>query len=80
MKIDVLGTGCAKCRSLHANVLQALKELGIEAEVNKVEDVNKIVDYGVMSTPALAIDGDVKSVGKVLTAEQVKELIGKVRK
>ena len=80
MKIDVLGTGCAKCRSLHANVLQALKELGMEAEVNKVEDVNKIVDYGVMSTPALAIDGDVKSAGKLLTVEQVKALLGGSKK
>ena len=75
MKIDVLGTGCAKCKTLHANVLQALRELEKDAEVRNVEDVNEIVNYGVMSTPALAIDGDVKSAGKLLSVEQVKALI-----
>jgi small redox-active disulfide protein 2 len=57
--IQVLGTGCKKCVSLKANVDTALKDLGIEADVQKIEDINEIVKFGVMSTPALAVDGQV---------------------
>lgn len=75
--IQVLGTGCKKCVSLKANVEIALKELGVEADVQKIEDINEIVQFGVMSTPALAIDGKVKIVGKVATPEEIKAVLAK---
>ncbi len=75
MKIEILGAGCMKCRELHQAVMNAVAELDIAAEVLKVEDINAIMNYGVMMTPALVIDGDVKSVGKVLSVDKVKELI-----
>ena len=73
--IQVLGTGCKKCASLKENVEAALKEANIEAEVQKIEDINEIVKFGVMSTPALAIDGEVKIVGRVATAEEILGLL-----
>ncbi len=75
MKIQVLGTGCAKCKQLTANTEQALRELGITAEVEKVEDIREIRKFNVMSTPALVIDGQVRSTGKVLPADAVKGLL-----
>ncbi len=75
MKIAVLGTGCPKCRKVKENVRAALKELNREAEIVEVKDLKSIADYGVMMTPALAIDGEVKTVGKVPTVEEVKILI-----
>jgi len=75
MKIEILGSGCAKCKSLEASVKQAVKELGIKAEIVKVEDIMEIVNYGVMGTPALVVDGKVKSAGKVLDKEAVKKLL-----
>jgi len=65
MKIEILGTGCPKCKKLHELAEEAVKELGASAEITKVTDINKIIDYGVMVTPALVIDGDVKAAGKV---------------
>lgn len=76
MKIQVLGTGCAKCHKLEANVRAAVAELGSDAQVEKVEDVAAITSYGVMMTPALAIDGDVKIMGKVPGVEEIKRLLG----
>ena len=76
MKIQVLGTGCAKCKQLTANTVQAVVELGVQATVEKVEDIREIMKFRVMSTPALVVDGVVKSTGKVLTPEAVKELLG----
>jgi small redox-active disulfide protein 2 len=73
--IQVLGTGCKKCASLKDNVETALRELGVEADVQKVEDINEIVAFGVMSTPALAVNGEVKIVGKVATPEEIKSLL-----
>ncbi len=73
MKIEVLGTGCAKCKTLYENAKQALKESGKSAEVVKVEDIPSIMKYGVMSTPALVIDGQVKFSGKLAS---VSEIIG----
>jgi small redox-active disulfide protein 2 len=73
--IHVLGTGCKKCVSLKANVDAALKELGVEADVQKVEDINEIVRFGVMSTPALVVDGHVKFVGKVASPEEIKAVL-----
>jgi len=75
MNIKVLGSGCAKCKKLHNNVETALKESGIKAELEKVEDINKIIDYGVMMTPALVVDEEVKSVGKVLSPKDIIKLI-----
>jgi len=73
--IQVLGTGCKKCISLKESVEAALKDLGVEADVQKVEDINEIVQFGVMSTPALAVDGEVKIVGKVATPEEIKAVL-----
>jgi small redox-active disulfide protein 2 len=73
--IQVLGTGCKKCVSLKANVDTALKDLGIEADVQKIEDINEIVKFGVMSTPALAVDGQVKFTGRVATPEEIKSVL-----
>lgn len=75
MKIQILGTGCPKCNQLYQNAQQAVIESGIEAAVEKVTDLNDIMTFGVMVTPALAIDGQVKASGKVPTAEAIKEMI-----
>ncbi len=75
MKIEILGTGCAKCKQLEKNVLAALAQTGKFAEVVKVEDLQKIMEYGVMSTPGLVIDGKVVSIGKLLTPEEIADLI-----
>lgn len=75
MNIKVLGTGCSKCKKLYANVEAALRESQIEATLEKVEDLNKIIDYGVMMTPALVIDEKVKSVGKVHNPKEIIKLI-----
>ena len=72
MKIQILGTGCPKCKKLTENAETAAKTAGIECTIEKVTDINEIMTFGVMMTPALAIDGDVKVVGKVLTPEQIK--------
>jgi len=74
MKIQILGTGCPKCKLLYANAVKAAEQAGIQFEIEKVEDIMKIMDFGVMITPALAIDGEVKSAGKVLTVEEIKAL------
>ncbi|MBT0666479.1 TM0996/MTH895 family glutaredoxin-like protein [Geobacter pelophilus] len=72
MKIEVLGTGCAKCTTLYDNVKSALKEVGKEAEVVKVQDIPSIMKYGVMSTPALVIDGKVAFSGKAPGVAELK--------
>ena len=75
MKIEVLGTGCAKCRRLFANVQEAVKGLGVEAEVVKVDSIDQIVERGVLSTPALFIDGKMRMAGKVPTVDELKRII-----
>ena len=70
-KIEVLGTGCAKCQKLEENAKQAVKLSGADATVTKVSNINQITDYGVMITPALVIDGKVKVAGKIPTAEAI---------
>ena len=75
MKIQVLGTGCAKCKQLTANAEKAVAELGIGVVVEKVEDIREIMKFSVMTTPALVVDGKVRSAGKVLTPDAVKELL-----
>jgi len=73
--VQVLGPGCPKCEKLKKNAEEAVAQLGAEAMVEKITDIQVIVGFGVMSTPALAIDGEVKSVGKVLSAEEIKRLL-----
>jgi small redox-active disulfide protein 2 len=75
-KIQILGTGCPKCKKLTEAAETAAKELGIDYEIEKITDVNRIISFGVMMTPALAIDGVVKAVGKVLTPQDIKDLLG----
>ncbi|MHC4625247.1 MAG: thioredoxin family protein [Planctomycetota bacterium] len=74
-KIQVLGTGCPKCKKLAELTEAAAKDLGIEYEIEKVTDINKIMEFGVMMTPALAVDGTVKVVGKVPNMDQIKSYI-----
>lgn len=73
MKIEILGMGCPKCKMLYENARKAVSEKSIHAEVLKVEDMDKITEYGVMMTPALAIDGAVKATGKVSSVEEIKK-------
>jgi len=75
MKIEVLGTGCAKCKTLEAVTKQAVAKIGGFHSVEKVEDIVKIMEYGVVSTPALVVDGEVKSTGKLLSVEEVIALL-----
>lgn len=75
MKIQILGTGCPKCKQLMEHAQEAVRALGIDAEVEKITQINEILKFGVMMTPALAIDGAVKSVGKVLSTEEIKGLL-----
>ena len=74
-KLQILGTGCPKCKALAENVEAAAKELGIEYELEKVTDINEIMKFGVMMTPALAVDGEVKVVGKVPPPEEIKKML-----
>jgi len=73
MKIEILGSGCPKCKLLEANAIKALQEAGKKAEIVKVTDINKIIEYGVMSTPAIVIDGEVKAYGRIATTEEIKK-------
>ena len=77
MKIEILGVGCPKCKQLTTNAETAVKELNIDAEISKVTDIDKITEYGVMMTPALAVDGTVVSAGKVLSKDEIKKIISK---
>ncbi len=74
MKIEILGTGCAKCIALYENTKKAVAQKGVFAQIEKVEDILKIMEYGVTSTPALVVDGKVLSSGKLLSAEEIEEL------
>lgn len=73
MKIEILGSGCPKCQTLEENVKKAIEQTGEKAEIVKVTDINKIIEYGVMSTPAIVIDGKVKSYGKINDIEEIKK-------
>ncbi len=75
MKIQILGAGCPKCKQLAENAGNAARELGVQFEMEKVTDIGKIMDFGVMMTPALAVDGVVKSVGKVLSPDEIKKML-----
>ena len=74
-KIQVLGTGCPKCKKLAENAETAAESLGIEYELEKVSDINDIMKFGVMVTPALAVDGEVKVAGKVASPEDIKSML-----
>jgi len=74
-KIEILGTGCAKCKRLFANVEQAVKDLKITAEVVKVQELDEIVNRGVMLTPALVIDGELVAEGRVPCVDEIKEML-----
>jgi small redox-active disulfide protein 2 len=74
-KLQILGTGCPKCKKLAENAEAAAKALGIDYELQKVTDLNEIMKFGVMITPALAVDGEVKVVGKVPEPEAIKDLL-----
>lgn len=75
MKIEILGSGCAKCKTLYENTRAAVQEKGIEAEIVKVEDIPSIMKYGVMSTPALVVDGTVLFSGRLASAAEIKGLL-----
>ena len=75
MKIQILGAGCPKCRQTEANAKEAVKNLGVTAEIDKVTDINQIVEFGVTATPALAVDGEVKFIGKIPTVKEIKEVL-----
>ena len=74
-KLQILGTGCPKCRKLTENAEAAARALGIEYELEKVTDINEIMKFGVMLTPALAVDGVVKVAGKVASVDEVKRVL-----
>jgi len=73
MKIEILGTGCPKCKKLEENTRKALEETGKKAEVIKITDINEIIEKGVMTTPAIMIDGKVKSSGRIPDVEEIKK-------
>ncbi len=77
MKIEILGTGCAKCKALEKIAKEAIAQIGGFHSVEKVEDIMKIMEYSVVSTPALVIDGEVKSTGKLLSVAEVLDIIEK---
>ncbi|MFN3407031.1 MAG: thioredoxin family protein [Caldimicrobium sp.] len=76
--VKVLGPGCPKCELLYENVVKALDELGMEAQITKIKDFVQIASHGVMTTPGLIIDGKLISQGKVLSVEEIKELLQKI--
>ena len=75
MKIQVMGPGCAKCNEVADNVATAATELGVDYQLEKISDFNEMMKFGVMMTPALAIEGEVKCVGKVPTVEEIKAML-----
>lgn len=73
--IKILGTGCPKCKTTYSNVMEALEESGVEAEVIKVEDIEKIMEYNVMSTPAVLVDEEIKIKGRVAKVDEIVKLL-----
>jgi len=74
-RLQILGTGCPKCKKLAENTEAAAKEMGVEYEIEKVTNINEIMNFGVMMTPGLVVDGEVKIVGKVESVEEIKTLL-----
>jgi len=79
MKIEILGAGCAKCKTTEKNVRKAVDELGIKAEIVKIDDLQEIVNRGVMMTPAVFVDGEAKIVGRVPSPNELKKILQKER-
>ena len=77
MRIEILGTGCPKCKTTEKNVRKAVQELGIQADIVKIEDIQQIIDRGVMMTPAVFIDGEAKIVGHVPSPDEIKKILQK---
>ena len=75
MKVQIYGTGCAKCNMLEKAAKDAIKEMGVNAEVVKVNDINAIVDAGILATPGFAVEGEVKSMGRVPSNDEIKKWI-----
>ena len=75
MKIEIYGSGCSKCKKTEEIVRQAVNELNIKAEISKIEDLQKIIDKGIMMTPAVAIDGEIKILGRVPSTQDVKKIL-----
>ncbi len=75
MEIKILGTGCPKCRKVYENAKKAVEELGVDSEVEKVEDIDKIISFGVMMTPAVVINGVVKASGRIPNTEEIKKWV-----
>jgi small redox-active disulfide protein 2 len=75
MKIQVLGSGCPKCRTLTERVEEVVAALGLDCEIEKITEISEIVKFGVMMTPGLVIDGEVKSAGKLLSIQEIKDLL-----
>jgi len=75
MKIQILGTGCPKCKKLAENAEAAAKVLGLEYTIEKVTDINRIMGFGIMTTPGLAVDGKVKVAGKVPSVDEIKKML-----
>lgn len=76
MKIEILGTGCPKCKALADAVTKAVADLSLQAEIVKVTDIDEIVNRGVMLTPALVVDGEIVAVGKIPSTQELKKLLG----
>ena len=74
-RIQILGTGCAKCKTLAENARKAVEEAGVEAEIEKVEDIKEIMKFNILMTPGLVIDGEVKAAGRVQSPEDIKKLL-----
>jgi len=77
MEIVILGTGCSRCKTLEQNARKAASELGLKAEFVKISDIDRIIDYGVMSTPAIAIDGKIMASGRMCDVDEIKEWLVK---
>jgi small redox-active disulfide protein 2 len=76
-RVEVIGPGCAKCKTLEASTRQAVQTLGLDCQVQKVSEIEEIIRRGIMATPALAIDGRVVSTGRLLSAAEIQTLLGK---
>jgi len=74
-RIQILGTGCAKCKALAENARRAIELAGIEAQIEKIEDIREIMKFNILMTPGLAIDGQVKAAGRVLSPDDIKRLL-----
>jgi small redox-active disulfide protein 2 len=79
MKIEILGMGCPRCKQLTANAGAAVKEMDVNAEIIKVTDINKMAEYGVMTTPSLVIDGKIVSSGRLLNKDEIKKIITEMK-